>query len=229
MKNKITISLLCTLFVAHAGVASPLTDYSEGKIAVEVGIQSPTISENYHDSVIAIPDANRRSTTSFGITTGLGNKLAIQYKSFSPKSKDTNYANITTFNTKLDSKEYNVLYKLNKNVSIFTGMTQVKGTQEINGNADTDGGSASTQRKNIWQIGCMSMVPVAEKTTAFASTAIGSNLIAYKLGIGYEMSKNLDFDVYYNYNQYKNLHWEFDNGQSDFTIKGVGYGITYKF
>ena len=183
-------------------------------------IQGYKIIKHWHEGSL---------NTSFGITAGLGHKLAIEYKDFSPRSKETNYADITTFNTKLTIKEYNVLYKLNKNISVFTGVAQVKGTQAISGNADTDGGSASTQNKNIWQLGLVGTAPIAEKTTAFAATAVGSNLIAYKLGVSYEIVRNVGMDVYYSYNQYKNLQWESDNGQSDFTAKGLGYGITYRF
>jgi hypothetical protein len=234
MKQKISITLLAALVVANVGFASPLTDYSQNKVAIEIGFQSPQISENYHDAdgtSAAMPDADGKSTANLGITAGLGNRFAIQYKNFSPKSKTTNYLDITTFNTKVKVNEYNLLYQLNHNVAAFTGIAQVKATQTTSGNADIEGGSIGTQKKNSWQIGLVGSIPLAEKTTAYATAGFGSKLTAYKLGVSYAVASNLELDAFYGYNKYKDLAWEgeYSNNHSDFTVKGAGYGITYKF
>ena len=233
MKREILVSAFL-LLIANTGFASPLTDYSQGKVAVDITWQSPKIHENYSVDGNSY-DYDKKNNISYGITAGLGNKFAFQYKQSNPESKDTLYGSVdpktgdfTTQKEKLQVREYNVLYKLTKNISTFTGIAQVKSDLSVNSTLEGGSSSDSTSKKNIWQFGLVGTVPVADKTNAYAVAAIGSDLTAWKLGLGYELEKNLDLDVFYSYSQYKNLQWQ-AGGSSDFTVKGMGYGVTYKF
>ncbi|BBB92146.1 MAG TPA: hypothetical protein PKA28_05265 [Methylomusa anaerophila] len=231
MKRKTCIVIFGIMAIANTAFAGPLTDFSQGKMALDVTFQSPKISETYHDAGGSIPDADGKSTVGFDLTAGLGNKIALQYKQSAPKSKDTNFNNLLTFNTKLDVKEYNLLYQLNENAVAFTGFSQVKATQEISSSGDgfIEGGSTSTDWKSYWQLGLTGILPVMDKTNLYATVAFGNNMNACKLGVSYALAQNVDLDAFYTNSQYKNLSWKDGNGQSDFTAKGFGYGVTFKF
>lgn len=232
--KKISLSLFTALAFTTTGFASPLTDYSSGKMSIDISLQSSSISESYHDtdgSTLSNPKANGKNIASFGITAGLGNHLAIEYKNSSPKTKNTDYFGLTEFNTKLQTNELNVHYQVNQFTSFFTGLTQVKAKQWFAGTTWIDSSTSNTDRKNIWQIGVSTSAPISSSSNVFAAAAVGKDLTAYKIGISYLLDKNWEFNTYYGYNKYKGLKWDdgYSNDRSDFTAAGMGYGVTYKF
>lgn len=232
--KKVSFAVLTALSFATTGFASPLTDYSNGKVAIDISLQAPSISESFHDtdgSRVSLPKADGKNTASFGITAGLGNHWAIEYKNFSPKTKNTDYLGISTFNTKLQTNEINVYYQVDKTTSFFTGITQAKAKQWSAGTTDVEGGTVNTDRKNIWQIGVSTSTPISSSSNIFAAAALGKDLAAYKIGISYQLDKNWELNTYYGYNKYKGLKWDdgYSNDRSTFTAEGIGYGVTYKF
>lgn len=241
MKTEISISIiLAALVMTNVGFASPLTDYTNGRTAIEVGFQNQKISEQYkdydYDDSYAMPDAHGKGSFNLGITYGLGNRLALQYQYNAPQSKDTNLLDsngnaLTTFHTKLKHTEYNLLYQLNKNVSVYTGIVKVRVSETASPNIDDDysGGDTSTNTKSIWQNGLVYSTPIMDRTTGYAMVAYGKDLSTYKVGLSYEIAKNVEFDTYYGYNHYKAMQWSGYNAQSDFTAKGMGFGLTVKY
>lgn len=219
--KKIIVSTVALTLMAAPGFASPLTDYSEGKVAVDIAIQSPSINDNFYSSPM-----DGKNALHYGITAGLGNHFAIQFKNSSSKTKDygVDVLGMTqVYNEKFDVNEYNVLYQFNKNVSALAGVVQVKGHY-----SDNYPSSDSTNQKNIFQVGLVGSVPIADKTDAYTTIAFGKDTTAWTLGVSYKLTKNVDFDLFYGYNTYKNLEWQLSS-QSNVTLKGMGYGLTYKF
>ncbi|BBB92077.1 MAG TPA: outer membrane beta-barrel protein [Methylomusa anaerophila] len=229
MKIKVGVAVLGAMVMANVALASPLTDYSTGKTALDVSFESPKITDD-NDTYGSTGSVNGKSIVGFGITTGLGNKFALQYKQSSPRTKDvtTDVLNlgggITSINSHetVDVNEYNLLYQINTNISVLAGVSQVKG--KLQGDL-----SDNTNTRGLFQVGFVGSAPVADKTTAYTTAAFGNDLTTWKLGLSYQVDKNWEMDVYYGYNKYRNLQWQTDSSQSDFTIKGVGYGISYKF
>jgi predicted porin len=224
--KKIILSAALFMLTITTSFASPLTDYSEGKVAIDIAFQAPKITDA-NDVVGSTGSMDGKSVTSFGITAGLGNKWAIQYKQVSPKSKDQTVDLLGTslvYHEKLTIKEVNALYRLDKNISALVGIGQIKGNYYDNTSTNDN-----TDKKNILQVGFVGSVPVADKTNAYAAATFGKNLTSWMLGLSYALDQNIDMNLFYGYNKYENLSWQNTAGQSDFTVKGVGYGVTYKF
>jgi opacity protein-like surface antigen len=224
--KKIILSAALLVLTTTTSFASPLVDYSEGKVAIDIAFQAPKITDS-NDVVGSTGAMDGKNVTSFGITAGLGNKWAIQYKQVSPKSKDQTVDLLGTslvYHEKLDSKEVNALYRLDKNISALVGIGQVKGNYY-----DNTSSNDNTDKKNILQVGFVGSVPVADKTNAYATAIFGKDLTSWTLGLSYALDQNIDMNLFYGYNKYENISWQNTAGQSDFTVKGVGYGVTYKF
>jgi predicted porin len=162
-------------------------------------------------------DFDSKSNFDGSITVGLGNNFALQYRNFEPKSADTRFSGIITTG-KIATNEFNVLYKLDKNVAAFAGYASAKGTMEIFGY-----GSTSSDTKNLWQVGLVGSTAIADKTTLWGSVAAGSNLTNWEVGVSYAFTPNLELNV--NYREVK-----VDDLQGvDVKAKGLGLGVTFKF
>jgi hypothetical protein len=189
--------------------AAPLTDYSEGKTAIDLTSRSSDLNDNGLSF-------DKKSNLDWGITTGLGNKFAIQYNGYNAKSKDNGYIN----NLELKTQEFNVLYQIDKNISAYTGIVKSK--------ANWSNGDTSNEKSNM-QFGLIGSTKIADKTTAYASVAVASDFTNWKIGVSQEIAPNLDFNVDYRRMQVKNLTGDMYTGSDDITAKGLGYGVTYKF
>jgi len=161
-------------------------------------------------------DFNKKYNLDGAATFGLGNNLAFQYRTFQPESASTQGAV-----AKFENNEYNVLYKLNKGVSAFAGLVTAKGTL-------SEGAlSISANSKNLWQVGVIGSTEIAPKTNLWGVAAAGTNWTNYEVGIGYEFTPNLEFNVNYREVQAKNLNFLGLSG--DGKAKGLGFGLTFKY
>lgn len=214
MKKKILAGLIGSMLVASVGFAAPLTDYEVGKTAIDLTWRNTEISDK--DGSM-----DKKYNMDWGITTGLGNNFAFQYRQFNPKSADTNI-NGDQVNSKIKTQEFNVLYKLNSNVSAYAGVMKAKGEyNDITNPAD----SGSTKNNSKWQVGLVGSTKIADKTTAYGSLAAGKDLTSYEVGVSYELASNLDFNVDYRSLKVNKL----DGDKVDAKAKGLGFGVTYKF
>lgn len=224
--KKIIFPTALLLLMTATGFASPLVDYNAGNVAVDVSLQAPKIKDD-NEAAGSTGDLSGKNVAGFGLTAGLGSNLAIQYNQVSPKSKDKTvdgFGGPYAYHEKVDVRELNILYKVDKNFSALAGFGQVKGSYY------TDGYSEETNKQHIFHVGFVGTVPLADKTTAYSTAVFGRNETSWKMGLSYEVAKDLDLNVFYGYNKYKNIGgWDSIDAESDFTVKGVGYGITYKF
>ena len=137
MKKTILVTLCLCALLTSAVAASPLTDYSAGKVSIDASYSKPSMS-NYE-----YPNTNKcdgKGKWDYTATIGIGNKLAIQYSQANPTADETSLGN----SMELNIKEYNLLYQLDPNFSVYTGI--VRGSAKWYG--DTESAS-----KNRWQIG----------------------------------------------------------------------------
>ena len=208
--------------MASVASASPLTDYSQGKVAIDISVRP---SNDIKESNLGNFDG--KTSYEYGLAVGLGNNFAVQYKNYNPQSKDVALFG-TTANGKLDTQEFNVLYKVDKNLTVFTGITQAKSIYNINGV-----GTFTGETKSNWQVGVTGQTSLGDKVTGYATIAAGQDTSAYKIGASYAIDKNLDFDVFYGQNKYNKVKYNSDLGSAiadaNYTVKGIGYGVTYKF
>ncbi|HEY3424741.1 MAG TPA: hypothetical protein VGL27_08105, partial [Negativicutes bacterium] len=215
-------TLAALSLVTSVGFASPLNDFSQGKVAVDISAR-PSNDFKISDST-GSATYDGKTSWEYGLTVGLGNNLAFQYKNYNPKSKD--YYGISG---KLDTQEFNVLYKLDENFTVFTGVNQAKSKYGGSGLGEYTGDT-----KTNWQFGVTGQTAFGDKTTGYATIAAGQDSSAYKIGVAYAIDKNLDFDLFYGQNKYDKV--KYNNiiasgygSSADYTVKGVGYGLTYKF
>ncbi|MEN6568044.1 MAG: hypothetical protein ABFC57_17305 [Veillonellales bacterium] len=221
-------AVICSSLAAGICSASPLTDYSQGKTAVNIN-WFPNLQMKDHSSYpsftgSAINDTvnanGKRGNFDWSLTTGLGGNWAIQYRQFNPKSRSSD---ISKFGMK--TQEVNVLYKLDKNVSAFSGWHQ--GKYDFLSSGDT----TTTSNKNTLQVGLVGITRLAPKTQLYGVIGFGKDLENYEIGTSYALDKNLDFDLLYRYKKVKKLYnIEYNvHYHDDVTAKGLGCGITYKF
>jgi hypothetical protein len=202
--------LICTFLAVGVTTASPLTDYSAGKVSLDINWTpgSDLKGDGYSFD-------GKRNNFDFGVTTGLGNKWGLQYRYFHPVSKDY-YGD---FHAGVRSQEVNILYKLDKNLSAFAGWHQARITTNF-----TD----SLPNKSTWQAGLIGTTEIAKKTTLYGIAGAGSSLLSAEAGVSYAMAKDFDVNLFYRYKKINDLKIA-DDYEVDTTVKGFGLGLTYKF
>ncbi|MBP2650978.1 MAG: hypothetical protein H6Q74_1803 [Firmicutes bacterium] len=217
--KKILITLTCLLMLSSIALASPQMDFSQGKGSIDINWRN---TENSITNSDYAQDFSKKYNFDGTITYGLGNNFALQYRNFVPESKTTSiYGYDVT--AKLRTNEYNLLYKLDKNVAVLAGVVNAKG--ELN--FENYGGTASTDTKNYWQVGVVASTNIATNTTLWGSVAAGKNLTNYEIGIGYQFAPSWEFNV--NYRDLKLKNFTADDVTPDIQAKGLGLGVTYKF
>jgi len=230
-KTAILAITAATMLTASIGFTAPLTDYSAGKTSIDLTWRNSDIHGKAPDGDTSL---DKKYNLDWGITTGLGNNFAIQYNGYNAKSKDTvEYSNAfetESMNIKLKTQELNVLYKLDKNISVYAGLVRLKAT--VNQNEEVSGvntsSSFSSDNKNKLQIGLVGSTKIADKTTAYASVGVASDFTNWKVGLAQEIAPNVEFNV--DYRRLKAKKIGIDNvGDADITAKGVGFGVTCKF
>jgi len=223
-KTAILTMVVATMLTTSVGFAAPLSDYSAGKTSVDLTWRQSSIDANSQFSNDAL---SKKGNIEFGITTGLGNNFALQYTNANSKSKDTNLPDGagSTYreNGSLKMQEFNVLYNLDKNVSVYTGIVSLKG------NVDAEGGAPSSSSKSKLQFGVMGSTKLGDKTTAYAQVGVASSFTNWKVGISQEVAPNLELNIDYRRTQAKKMSFDNGLGDVDMTAKGIGVGVSYKF
>ncbi len=208
-------------------MTSPLTDYSAGKTAIDLNFRNSDVK----DGDISL---EKKFNLDWGVTTGLGHKFAIQFNGYNAKSKDTVYTrNVYETNrmrSELEIREFNILYKLNRNISGYAGLVTLKGYCIENdnvGGVDIPYHYASNTKNKI-QFGLVGSTKIADKTSAYAAVGVASDYTNWKIGLAQEIAPNLELNVDYRRCRAQKINFG-DDDVSDMTAKGFGYGITYKF
>lgn len=268
--KKLVLATILIIALSSVAFASPLTDYSKGKAALDVNYRvSPdydvTTKVSGNDIKAVIPDNiptkfDGDNNFEWGFTYGIGNNWALQYRQATPKAK-LNLINesaptpeitakdtyLTGINADIEAKtrleEYNVLYKLDKNFSLFTGIVKATPSARLSAGAQFDreynySGDIGLQGrdKNIWQFGFVAVKPLNKNLTTYGLASIGSDYHNWEVGLGYKLIKDVELNV-----NYRNMKIEDMkvanltapdgnyNVTTDTKVKGWGFGITYNF
>ncbi len=223
-KTAILAMAAAAMLTTSVGFASPLNDYSAGKTSVDLTWRQSSLDATSQSATDAL---SKKGNMEFGITTGLGGNFAFQYTNANNKSKDTNLPDGAggTYreNGSLKTQEFNVLYKLDKNVSAYVGMVNLKG------NIDDEGMGLSSSSKKKVQFGLMGSAKLGEKTTAYAQVGVASSFTNWKIGVSQEIAPNVEFNIDYRRTQAKKMNFDNGLGDVDMTAKGIGVGVSYKF
>lgn len=226
--KKILTILAATMTITSVSFASPLTNYTEGQVSIDL---NPNISSDSSKEQVA-----------GAITYAVNNKLAVQYKHADNKTKNYFYIEEVTpwsyenkfAHAQLIAYEINVLYQIDHNIAAYAGWA--KETAKMNwfynagsssSNITYSESGSNKKSQNSFQLGLVGQTHFTEDLTGWASIAAGSNIMSYEVGLGYDITKNTECNVFYRYNKYKGFN--FDDGDIDVTIQGLGAGITLKF
>jgi len=198
------------MVIASTALASPLMDFSQGKGSIDLTWRNTENSAS-GDSF------EKKYNLDGAITFGLGNKWAFQYRNFEPKSDNTRIED-DDLTLKLATNEFNLLYKLDKNVAAFAGYVTMKGTMTLVG-----GESDSSDTKKMWQGGVMATAPLGEKLNLWGMVGAGNNLTNWEAGMGYAFSPNAELNVNYRMIKVDEL------SGANVKAKGLGFGLTFKW
>lgn len=219
MKRTIWAFVIMVLFGGTA-LAAPLDDYSLGKTAVDLNVipndDSHLTNDKGYDQ-----SPNSKSGMDFGVTTGLGNNFALQYRQFNVKTKDFNDGYFSEA-AKLSNAELNLLYQVDKNWSTFIGSRWSTLTDYI-----PLANTSYFAKRNVMQFGLTGSCLIADRTSLYGSVTAGHDLSAYEVGLSYKFTENLEGNLFYKDINVKNI--QFPTVQSSSEFKGLGYGITYQF
>ena len=174
--------ILCSSLITHIGYATPLADYSPGKITTDMTwYPSLKITNSY-----STPNSTTSKTSTadgksgnfdFSLTAGLSGKWALQYRQFNPET--ITYVNSTLLqNFGMKTQELNVLYKIDKSIAAFAGWHQASYTYGAN-----FAPNITAQNKNVLQVGLIGATQIADKTQLFAVAGVGKALINIEAGI----------------------------------------------
>lgn len=267
--KKVVLAVLFVFALSSVAMASPLTDFSKGKAALDLNYRS---NPDY-DVTFGVKGTDLRSDKiafdgdnnfEWGFTYGIGNNWAMQYRQATPKGKLSlinesipkpsgdqevyTAGGLTALNVGLQAKakvdEYNVLYKMDKNFTLFTGIVKASPSVKLYGSADwmwepvfSGDIALAGHDKNIWQFGLQAVYPFADKFTGYGIASVGSDYRNWEVGVGYQLSKDVEFNVNYRNMKIDNMTmvglsipaYGIGNVTSDVETKGFGFGVTYKF
>jgi opacity protein-like surface antigen len=224
MKKFMLVFSVLMLFSSVA-LASPLMDYSAGKGSIDWMFFRPqmTVTQDGNKGDFPYKQTDFDGT----ITAGIGHNFALQYRYYHPKfSFDSDLEELGHVTNSLKFDEYNVLYNINKNVSVYAGITSNEVKTRF-----TDGFYSPWKTGNKWQVGLVTTTEIGPKTNFWGNFALGKDLSNWEVGISYEIAKNVELNVAYRDLQRKNYkehirEWE---PKCDLEAKGFSYGVTYKF
>jgi len=208
------------MMLASIAAASPLMDYSAGKAAIDVSVYPSLdfhVTNNFgYDQSPGGVSGN----IDWGLTAGLGNKFAVQYRQFNPETGA--YNGILREVWKVDTQQFNVLYKLDKNLAGFVGYHQAKNVDHY------IGGSYTSFGKNTMQVGLVGTTPIGDKFSLFGTVGVGSGLTNFEVGVAYAVTPNLDLNVLYRDLRVNGVKF-YTGAELKNEVKGLGYGLTFKF
>lgn len=217
------LTVILVLGLTSSGFASPLMDYSKGAGSLDISLkpnQDISVEQNGHDAEFD----GKSSNLGLGITYGLGNDWALQYRF---NNADTKVKHDPQRDDSIDFRvhEFNVLHKVGKNVSAFAGAVRTKSTSHNSNWAD------KADDQTGYQLGLIGVAGLGPKTNAYGIVSAGNDIRRYEVGVSYGFAKNLEVNVAYEYAKYEDGGSHFFHGvmDEDYVVKGLKYGLVYKF
>lgn len=217
--KKICLLTTCIALITTTAFAVPQTNIKKGQTAVDISISAP--KDTFSGESIA-----SKANPDFGITTGISDTYAIQYKYHGLSTATANDPDISD-QADITMQEFNLIYKINPKTNIFIGINKFSGKNYLSiVNTDV---SADFESKNKIQAGITATSSINEKTSYWGTLAAGSDLLNCELGIGQALDKNTDLNLYYRYIRENGAHRVDTRNTFDFISSGFGLGLTLKF
>ncbi|MEE3381971.1 MAG: hypothetical protein VZQ81_09015 [Succiniclasticum sp.] len=201
MGKVLAVLLLCgcgCFYYGGQACASPLKNYEPGHVAVSAGGNIPT---NMHFT--EYDTDSKKASVYGGVTAGIGSNTALNYK----------YDTYKTSSDEITTNQLNLMYQFIPGLSVYGGYLHAKTDL-----ADMD------RNSNSGQIGLQGRIDIPLLFTVWGSAGYGNKLNSFEIGVSKPILNNLDVDVSYYDNRFKDL----DQG-GDATTRGVRAGLTIKF
>lgn len=214
MKKLLLATVIGMTLMGSTAIAAPLSDYSAGKVAIDLGFNWGGDMTPRMATISNAPSMNA------GVTVGLGNRLALQYKYDNWQSKEIQIKPASVqygYQTGFQKHQVNLLYQIAPGISPYIGWRH----DSVNLTVSSRFGSrVFTGRDNIAQLGIIGQYKFAKnKATIWGDIAFSANnRQSYEVGIGYEVIKNVDLNITYQYDRIES-----------FKVRGFTTGVTYKF
>jgi opacity protein-like surface antigen len=186
------------LSFSSQAAASPLKNYSAGRVAVSGGGTFPTSIE-FDD----FDTEGKKASVYGGVTAGLGGKTALNYR----------YDQYQTDHDDIQTNQLNLMYQVIPGLSVYGGYVHAK--------TDVHDWEESS---NSAQVGLQGRIDIPLLFTIWGTAGYGSKLNTFEIGVSKPILNNLDVDVSYYSNRFKDL----DQG-GDADSHGVRAGLTFKF
>ncbi len=218
--RKIIAAMSLSLLITTSAFASPTTEFQQGALSLEIG---STLNSNVSGKGKISPDVPGKSGYKAGITAGLSNNLAVQYKQGMFKSEDSTILGMTTF-AQSKPKDFNLLYKVNPNLTFIAGYENT----EI-----SYGKFVTAASKSALHFGFTGTHKLNDKATLFATLLGGKDVSLRELGVSYALSKDTTFNVSYAERKVKSVDLAIPahpmlNGKVDYTMKGISCLFAFK-
>jgi len=219
MKKKgIILVITSGLLISSVALAAPpIENFDLGKGEVDIGtsaIPAMNVQNNYSYN----RSDNVKHKGFGGAAVGLGHNLAFQFRYDENQMEPATKLNIR-------NQQYNLIYKINKNVNVYAGELHSR-LLETNNGANND---FSTSR-NIAQVGAQYHQKIARNATGWAEVAFGKDMQHYEIGTAYALHKNIDFDLSYQYTKVTDYtNSDNNNWKGKATSKGLYAGLQFKF
>lgn len=182
--------------------AAPQTEFTKGQWEVEAGMwNTKTKTRTYKD--------NDAWNFNGGVTYGLNDKSAAQFRYYGMNSDDTDG----------HSQELNLLYSIHPQVAVYTGYNHITMSD-----FPTGAFGAEKRQNDIAQIGVIARQPVNEVLDLYAKGALGSKSTSiWEAGVNFALEEDIDINAGYRY-----LNTE---GSSDKNVSYQGWlaGVSYRF
>lgn len=153
------------------------------------------------------------------------------------------------FEGKIRSDEFNLLYGFDKNWAAFVGVVRNSAgiKTSLSGSGYGYSGSLTipelwSEEKNHFHFGVVGSYKIADKTNLWGLASFGGDYRNWEAGVSYDIGKDLQLNVNYRdtkFDKFKFAGVNFNTPDpanstaidvtSDVTVKGWGFGITYKF
>ncbi|MEI6286721.1 MAG: hypothetical protein WCP79_09500 [Bacillota bacterium] len=116
--------------------------------------------------------------------------------------------------------EFNLLYKVDKNVIVYIGTTYTIGKM-----TNTTNSTEENSNSLGLQIGGMLDVPIYQELSGFADYSIGSQIAQFSIGLEYRVVDAATLNLaYYNIQQYS---LNYSGGNTSYTMQGAAVGFSF--
>lgn len=226
MRKLIALLTLTTgFFIATNTVsASPTAEFEKGAVSVELGSTlGSKVSGRGKVSADVVGEFGFKATA----TAGLNDHLAMQLKHGMFKSEEstipTALGSLTTY-AKAEPSDFNLLYKVNPNLTFITGYEHTKISY---------GKFVSDASKSSFHFGLTGTHKLNDKYTLFATLLGGKDVSLKEVGVSYKMSKSTSFNVSYAERKVENVDVKLKattllDGKENYTMKGVSCLFAFK-